>query len=179
MLSSTTNCSSTHLLLPLPVPHCSPLFLTVPPSSSSSSSCSSCQVHEPDYNSLGGRLTYLPPRFMTVNTAVEQLLEAEQDKKEVHHAHILWLFLSANSFPFCIARRVALTYPPVEPSIARTMMLMTLVPLSSPSLPPSHPAPSLPGLLLEIYPGCGYGSTGTAHTEGTTLIMRHAFVHLS
>jgi diphthamide biosynthesis methyltransferase len=30
-----------------------------------------------------GRLKYLPPRFMTINTAVEQLLEAENEKKEV------------------------------------------------------------------------------------------------
>jgi diphthamide biosynthesis methyltransferase len=30
-----------------------------------------------------GRLKYLPPRFMTINTAIEQLLEAENDKNEV------------------------------------------------------------------------------------------------
>jgi diphthine methyl ester synthase len=42
------------------------------------------QVNEADYNSMSsGRLKYLPPRFMTINTAIEQLLEAENDKKEV------------------------------------------------------------------------------------------------
>ena len=46
-----------------------------------------CQVNEPDYNSMStGKLKYLPPRFMTVNTAVEQLLEAEEGKKEVRHS---------------------------------------------------------------------------------------------
>ena len=43
------------------------------------------QVNEPDYNSMSsGKLKYLPPRFMTINTAVEQLLEAEEGKKEVN-----------------------------------------------------------------------------------------------
>jgi diphthine methyl ester synthase len=36
------------------------------------------KVKEPDYAThRGGKLKYLPPRFMTVNTAIEQLLEAE------------------------------------------------------------------------------------------------------
>eukprot|EP00606_Chrysophyceae_sp_TOSAG23-5_P001121 GSChrysophyteH2.ASY1.ANO1.1223.1 assembled CDS len=36
------------------------------------------KVKEPDYSKhRGGKLVYLPPRFMTVNCAVEQLLEVE------------------------------------------------------------------------------------------------------
>ena len=30
-----------------------------------------------------GKLKYLPPRFMTINIALEQLLEAEEAKKQV------------------------------------------------------------------------------------------------
>jgi diphthamide biosynthesis methyltransferase len=30
-----------------------------------------------------GKVKYLPPRFMTVNTAIKQLLEMEADKNEV------------------------------------------------------------------------------------------------
>ena len=42
------------------------------------------KVKEPDYDSLakGKGVKYLPPRFMTVNTAVEQLLEIESIRKE-------------------------------------------------------------------------------------------------
>lgn len=40
------------------------------------------KVKEPDYNSmLIGKLKYLPPRFMTINQAIEQLLEIEEEKK--------------------------------------------------------------------------------------------------
>jgi diphthine synthase len=37
------------------------------------------QVKEPDYDAMTntGKLKYLPPRFMTVNQAIEQLLEVE------------------------------------------------------------------------------------------------------
>ncbi len=42
------------------------------------------QVKEPDYAAMsGGRLKYLPPRFMSINVAVQQLLEVEADKNEV------------------------------------------------------------------------------------------------
>lgn len=42
------------------------------------------QVKEPDYSSMStGKLKYLPPRFMTVNTAIEQLLEVETTRNEV------------------------------------------------------------------------------------------------
>ena len=41
------------------------------------------QVKEPDYESMAmGKVKYLPPRFMTVNTAVEQLLEVESKRQE-------------------------------------------------------------------------------------------------
>jgi diphthine synthase len=40
------------------------------------------KVNEPDYESMSsGRLKYLPPRFMTINVAIEQLLEVEADKQ--------------------------------------------------------------------------------------------------
>ena len=41
-----------------------------------------------------GRLKYLPPRFMTINTAIEQLLEAEKEKKEVSISLNTWIFSS-------------------------------------------------------------------------------------
>lgn len=39
------------------------------------------QVKEPDYDALlkTGRMQYLPPRFMTISTAAEQLLQAENE----------------------------------------------------------------------------------------------------
>ena len=39
------------------------------------------KVREPDYIALSktGRTTYMPPRFMTVNTAIEQLFVAEDE----------------------------------------------------------------------------------------------------
>eukprot|EP01034_Spumella_vulgaris_P022153 gene22153-28260_t len=42
------------------------------------------QVKEPDYNSMvqSGRVRFLPPRFMTVNTAIAQLLEVEALRNE-------------------------------------------------------------------------------------------------
>ena len=41
------------------------------------------KVKEPDYSKhTGGKLVFLPPRFMTVNQAVEQLLEVETNRKE-------------------------------------------------------------------------------------------------
>lgn len=42
------------------------------------------KVKEPDYNALSktGKLAFLPPRFMTVNVAIQQLLEAEELKAE-------------------------------------------------------------------------------------------------
>ena len=38
------------------------------------------KVKEADYSTLAstGRMKYLPPRFMTINTAIDQLLEAEE-----------------------------------------------------------------------------------------------------
>jgi diphthine methyl ester synthase len=40
-------------------------------------------VKEPDFESASrGKLKFLPPRFMTVNVAIEQLLEVEGDRKE-------------------------------------------------------------------------------------------------
>ena len=40
------------------------------------------KVKEPDYsNHRGGKLKYLPPRFMTVNTAINQMLEVEEQRK--------------------------------------------------------------------------------------------------
>jgi len=42
------------------------------------------KVKEPDYEAMTtGRMKFLPPRFMTVNTAIEQLLEAEETLKQV------------------------------------------------------------------------------------------------
>ena len=40
------------------------------------------KVKEADYNAMatGGKLKYLPPRFMTINTAIDQLLEVENLK---------------------------------------------------------------------------------------------------
>lgn len=41
------------------------------------------KVKEADYDSmLSGRLQYLPPRFMNINVAIDQLLEVEGDRKE-------------------------------------------------------------------------------------------------
>jgi diphthine methyl ester synthase len=41
------------------------------------------KVKEPDFSAMmRGRTEYLPPRFMTVNAAAEQLLEAEETHKE-------------------------------------------------------------------------------------------------
>ena len=42
------------------------------------------KVKEPDYNSMvsGGKIRYLPPRFMSVNTAIDQLFEVEEEKGE-------------------------------------------------------------------------------------------------
>ena len=41
------------------------------------------KVNEPDYESMStGKLKYLPPRFMTINVAIEQLLEIEEQRKE-------------------------------------------------------------------------------------------------
>lgn len=43
------------------------------------------KVKEPDYAAMTtGRMKFLPPRFMTVNTAIEQLLEAEDTLKQVY-----------------------------------------------------------------------------------------------
>ena len=37
------------------------------------------KVKEPDYaNHRGGKLKYLPPRFMNVNVAIQQILEVEE-----------------------------------------------------------------------------------------------------
>lgn len=42
------------------------------------------KVKEPDYDAMVrfGKVKYMPPRFMTVNTAIEQLLEIEEDRQE-------------------------------------------------------------------------------------------------
>ena len=41
------------------------------------------KVKEPNYDDMkNGKTSFLPPRFMTVNTALEQILEAEENKKE-------------------------------------------------------------------------------------------------
>ena len=41
------------------------------------------KVKEPDYaNHKGGKLIYLPPRFMSINVAIEQLLELEEKRGE-------------------------------------------------------------------------------------------------
>lgn len=42
------------------------------------------KVKEPDFKALAetGRTVYLPPRFMTVNQAIDQLLEAEEEHKQ-------------------------------------------------------------------------------------------------
>lgn len=42
------------------------------------------KVKEPDYDALTkhGKVRFLPPRFMTVNVAIEQLLSVEEEKKE-------------------------------------------------------------------------------------------------
>eukprot|EP01039_Chlorochromonas_danica_P004565 gene4565-5005_t len=41
------------------------------------------KVKEPDYEAMVkyGKVRHLPPRFMTVNTAIEQLLQVEEEKK--------------------------------------------------------------------------------------------------
>lgn len=42
------------------------------------------KTREPDFEALAkGRKVYLPPRFMTVNTALEQMLEASDEKGDV------------------------------------------------------------------------------------------------
>ena len=56
------------------------------------------KVNEPDYESMSsGKLKYLPPRFMTINVAIEQLLEIEEQRKEgmfiVSSSPSLFLFL--------------------------------------------------------------------------------------
>lgn len=42
------------------------------------------KVKEPDYEAMVkfGKVRYMPPRFMTVNTAIEQLLQVEEEKQE-------------------------------------------------------------------------------------------------
>jgi len=41
------------------------------------------KVKEPDFEAMArGKTVYLPPRYMTVNTAAEQLLEAEQEHQK-------------------------------------------------------------------------------------------------
>lgn len=42
------------------------------------------KVKEPDYDAMAqsGKVKYLPPRFMTVNTAIKQILSIENDKAE-------------------------------------------------------------------------------------------------
>ena len=41
------------------------------------------KVKEPDFNAMmRGKTVYLPPRYMSVNTAAEQLLEAEETHGE-------------------------------------------------------------------------------------------------
>lgn len=41
------------------------------------------QVKEPDFEAMiKGRTTFLPPRFMSVSTAAEQLIEAEESHEE-------------------------------------------------------------------------------------------------
>eukprot|EP01038_Epipyxis_sp_PR26KG_P006610 gene6610-9077_t len=42
------------------------------------------KVKEPDYSSMAnsGRVKFLPPRFMTVNVAIKQLLEVEEEKHQ-------------------------------------------------------------------------------------------------
>ena len=42
------------------------------------------KVKEPDYDSMTtGKMKYLPPRFMNVNTAIDQILEVEGNHKQV------------------------------------------------------------------------------------------------
>lgn len=46
---------------------------------SNSPPCADIKVREPDFKALlKGRKAYLPPRYMTINTAIEQLLECEE-----------------------------------------------------------------------------------------------------
>lgn len=41
------------------------------------------KVKEPDYEQMcSGKMRYLPPRFMSINTAIAQMLEVEEDRKE-------------------------------------------------------------------------------------------------
>lgn len=41
------------------------------------------KVKEPDFEAMcRGKIVYLPPRFMTVNQAVEQLIEVEEKRQE-------------------------------------------------------------------------------------------------
>jgi diphthine methyl ester synthase len=41
------------------------------------------KVKEPDFEAMArGRTVYLPPRFMTVNQAIEQLIEIEEKRQE-------------------------------------------------------------------------------------------------
>jgi diphthine synthase len=40
-------------------------------------------VKEPDYEAMKmGKTKYLPPRFMSINVAISQLLEVENDRNE-------------------------------------------------------------------------------------------------
>jgi diphthine synthase len=41
-------------------------------------------MKEPDYTAMSsGKVKYLPPRFMDIKTAIEQLLEIENIRQEV------------------------------------------------------------------------------------------------
>lgn len=41
------------------------------------------QMKEPDYEEMmRGRVRYLQPRFMSINVAIDQLLQIEEEKQE-------------------------------------------------------------------------------------------------
>jgi hypothetical protein len=77
-----------HLQLPPPPPPIPPpassLFPpTLPPASHLPPPAADIKVKEPDFEAMGrGRKAYLPPRFMTVSTAIEQLLLVESTRGE-------------------------------------------------------------------------------------------------
>lgn len=61
------------------------------------------KVREPDYDRLvkTGRTVYLPPRFMTVKQAVQQLLEVEDKKKA--GGENAWAWEEGLCYCLCIA----------------------------------------------------------------------------
>ena len=118
------------------------------------------QVNEPDYNSMSsGKLKYLPPRFMTINTAVEQLLEAEEGKKEVN---------TVIHFHSDIIHQ--------DSCVIYSFILMHLS-HNHPSIPCTSASAILSGILHETDTRSRHGSTWTTDTEGTCVIQSKGWLY--